>query len=162
MVKKLDPRRKVPYRPRFAGAFKGRAFNAVRRIYPKLAAEHEFDDLLQEAALVFLVCREKYLAQAKAGGRIVDNPAWFMSLFSRALYNRFVDLQRASFSYIPIDELADADHPMSERDLGFCWRTLCELPADVRELLTVLGGGDDSVLPALERCLVKITGSKSP
>ena len=71
-------------------------------------------------------------------------------MFSRSLHNRFVDLQRKSFAYISLDELSEMDEPATEIDAGYCWRVLQELPRDMRELLCVLGLGDDSVLPALK------------
>lgn len=154
-MKKIPARgpRKIPYTPRFVGAFEGRAFNAVKKVYPRLAAEWEFEDLLQEAAVVFLACRERYKGT-------VDNPAWFMALFSRALHNRFIDLQRGSFSYISLDELAEHDEPATERDAGFCWRVLQELPSDMKELLAALGLGDVSVLPALQDRLRALGGGE--
>lgn len=150
-MKKIPQRPKkprVPYCPRFHGSsFEGRTYNMIKQFFPRLAKEHEFDDLLQEAVLVFLICRERF-ADSRSGK--VDNPAWFMSLFARALYWRFIDLQRGQFSYISLDELAEEDEPVTERDAGFCWRVLQELPGDMKELLRVLGLGDDSVLPALK------------
>lgn len=155
---KVKKSKHLPYCPRFSGSpFEGRAFNLVKRVYPRLAAAWEFDDLLQEAALVFLTCRERYLRQAREGGKVVDNPAWFMALYSRALHNRFIDLQRSLRPYISIDGIDEDDLPATEIDLGFCWRLFCELPADVRQLLTLLGEGDDSVLPALNSHVMKET-----
>lgn len=107
---------------------------------------YEFDDLLQEAAIVFLVCRDRYAGK-------VDNPRWFMALFSRALYNRFVDLQRTNRSYSPIDDdLDDRVSPWDEPqpDAGYCRRVLAELPAPIRRLLAAFTAGDDSVLPDLK------------
>lgn len=159
MSEKKVPQRhrepKVPYYPRFAGTFEGHAFNVVKRLYPRLAAEHEFSDLFQEAALVFLICRDRYKEK-------VDNPAWFMALFSRALHNRFVDLQRKSFAYISIDEMMEADEPATEIDAGYCWRVLQELPEDMKELLAALGLGDVSVLPALTDRFRSLAGSGEP
>ena len=143
---------KVPFYPRFTNAFEGHAHNVVRKMYPRLMLEHEFDDLLQEAWVVFLHCRSRYAGK-------VDNPAWFMALFSRALHNRFIDLQRHLFAYIPIDELSDDDEPMTNIDAGYCWRVLQELPGDMRELLQVLGLGDVTVLPALQKRLRELTAS---
>ena len=153
MTKKLPARgaKKLPYLPRFAGAFQGRAYNVAKAMYPKLAFKGlEFDDLLQEAALVFFACRAKY--QGK-----VDNPAWFMALFCRSLHNRFVDLQRSNFPYIPFDEAEGIEEPASEQDAGFVWRELCELPADIRDMLGQLFT-DDAVLPALTERVRQLAG----
>ena len=151
-MRKVPIRRKakVPFCPRFMGAFEGHAFNVVKRMYPRLMAEHEFDDLLQEAWVVFLHCRARYAGK-------VDNPAWFMTIFSRSLHHRFIDLQRASRPYICIDELTETDEPATTIDAGYCWRVLQELPEDMRDLLRCLGFGDDTVLPALQKRLREIT-----
>lgn len=145
---------KVPYRPRLSGVFEGYVYNFVAhqwrtsRLYKQ---GHDFDDLLQEAACVFFVCRERY-------GDVVDNPRWFMALFTRALFNHFVDLKRQSKSYDSLDEIADHESmrpqwtdDSREIDTGYYMRVLHELPADLQDLLRAFSFGDDSVLPALKR-----------
>lgn len=147
-----DQHVKAPYKPRLNRAFEGYIYNFVAhqwrtsRLYKQ---GYDFDDLLQEAAVVFYACRERY-------EKVVDNPRWFMALFSRSLFNRFVDLKRKSVSYSPLDELAEDVQPawMDEArslDAGYCLRVLHELPGDIQELLRAFSFGDDSVLPELKR-----------
>lgn len=135
---------KILFRPQFSGPIEGHAVNMSRRYYPMLAAELEFEDLLQEAWVVFLRCRHRYRG-------VVDNPAWFMAIFSVALRRRMVDLLRMQRPYISIEELAEIDEPATDFDSGFGWRVLCELPTDMRELLLALFGGESSALPALKK-----------
>src|SRR5437879_3859259 len=113
--------RKTLFRPAFNGPIAGHAVNMSRKYYPLLAAELEFEDLLQEAWIVFLTCQRRYRG-------VVDNPAWFMALFSVSLQRRMVDLLRCQRPYISIDDLAEFDEPVTDFDAGFGWRVLCELP----------------------------------
>lgn len=89
---------KIPFRPIWPGPIEGHAINTVRYYYGRLNAWHEFDDLLQEAYIVFIKCKRAY-------GSKVDNPAWFMSLFSNSLRNRFINLIRHGPRYNFIEDL---------------------------------------------------------
>lgn len=144
----------IPFRPRWTSVMEGFTVNYVKKIYPRLATEHEFADLLQEAYLVYMKCRNKY------EGR-VDNPAWFMGIYRQALHNHFLDMWSKSFPYISLDDIEEADEPATKIDVGYCWRVLQELPADMRELLAALGLGDISVLPALRKRLRELEGETS-
>lgn len=90
--------KKIPFRPIWPGSIEGHAVNTVRHYYGRLNAWHEFDDLLQEAYIVFLKCKRAYSGT-------VDNPAWFMSLFSNSLRNRFSNLVRHGPRYNFIEDL---------------------------------------------------------
>lgn len=89
--------KKVPYTPRWQGAVQGHAINTARRIYPSLCAEHEFEDLLQEAYLIYLKVKRRYPQ--------VDTPQWFMSLFSRSLYRHFGRLADRCSRTFSLDDL---------------------------------------------------------
>lgn len=136
----------IPFRPRFGGPIEGHAVNTIKRWYPRLADQMEFEDLLQEAWVVFLRCQARY-------GGTVDNPRWFMALFSVSLHRRFCSLLSDNPAYISDEDLNEQYEPTTELDVGYYWRVLQELPADMRELLAALGLGDDTVLPALRRRL---------
>ena len=90
--------KKIPYRPIWPGPIEGHAVNTVRYYYGRLNAWHEFDDLLQEAYIVFIKCKRAYSGT-------VDNPAWFMSLFSNSLRNRFINLIRHGPRYNFVEDL---------------------------------------------------------
>ena len=113
----------IPFRPIWPGSIEGHAVNTVRYYYGKLHPWHEFDDLLQEAYIVFIKCSRAYAGK-------VDNPAWFMSLFSHSLRNRFINLIRHGPRYNFIEDLESLT-PEAANDLnddGYLRCLLQELP----------------------------------
>lgn len=122
MIKKKTAKR-IPYVPRWAGPIEGHAVNVIKSFFPRLCAEHEFCDLLQEAYIIFMKCKNAY------GGK-VDNRAWFMALFSRSLTNRMIGLLDRSGRYIFIEDEPEIDEPVKE-DLTF-------LGLDLKERLKYL------------------------
>ena len=87
--------------PRWTGPIEGYTINLVRRYYPQLAAEHEFEDLLQEAYIKYLICVRTYKGR-------VDNGAWFMSLYKRALTNHLPSLLHRHARYKLLEYGGDA------------------------------------------------------
>jgi hypothetical protein len=86
------------YKPKWSPELEGYAYNAIRRRWPQLAPWYEWEDLMQEAQLVYLVCAKRY------NGR-VDNPAWFMALFKTAWQRRLADLIKAIPKYSLLEGL---------------------------------------------------------
>ena len=124
----------IKFTPRFNGPIQGRAVNIIKRFYPQLCAEHEFDDLMQEAYLIFMRCKFLY-------GTTVDNPRWFMVLFSRALTNKLINLSKKCGRYISIEALENFDEPVTEIDMAFANRLISELPREVHQLMAAVIGG---------------------
>ena len=124
----------IKFTPRFSGAIFGRAVNICRKAYPQLCAEYEFDDLMQEAFLVFQRCKELY-------GGTVDKPQWFMVLFGRALSNKFINLHKKCGRYISIEALDNFDEPVTDIDVGYASRLIHELPEEVRQLMADVVSG---------------------
>lgn len=118
----------LPFVPRWEGECKGYAYNAMRRFWPTLQAWYEWDDLMQEAFLVFLKCKRRYYT-------FVDTPQWFMALFKTSLHNRLVNLVVSVPRYSLTEEgVSDAlVVPDIAREL---WELTRDLP---RELQVVLG-----------------------
>lgn len=128
----------IPFVPRWSGAVQGHAINTTKRFYPRLAAYHEFDDLLQESYLVFLRCKRRYHGKPSSNYGAVDNPAWFMSLFSRALSNQFLKLISATPRYNLLEDYSDDSslEPIGEvENSGYFAQMLSELPAEILELV---------------------------
>lgn len=75
------------YWPKWTRELEGYAYNAIRRRWPRLAPWYEWEDVMQEAYLVFLLCANRY-------GGAVDNPAWFMALYKTAWSRRLTDLAK--------------------------------------------------------------------
>lgn len=121
-------RPRLPFVPKWDGECKGYAYNAMRRFWPTLQPWYEWDDLMQEAFLVFLKCKRRYYAR-------VDTPQWFMALFKTSLHNRLVNLVVSIPRYSLVE--GDAADAMAVPDLA---RELWELTRDLpRELQVVLG-----------------------
>lgn len=58
-----------------------------KNLWKVASARGDFDDLMQDCWIVFHRCRTKYSG-------IVDNPAWFMSLYKRAIACEFIDMAK--------------------------------------------------------------------
>lgn len=94
-------RPKLSFRPSFTPEIRGVTVNTVRKYYRTLHRTHEFEDLLQEAFLVYWRCKNRYTGT-------VDNPAWFMSLYTQALHNRLRDMLRRQKKAKPFTSLTSA------------------------------------------------------
>jgi len=101
--------------------------NTVRYFYGKLHPWHEFEDLLQEAYIVFMRCKHMY-------GHVVDNPRWFMALFSRSLHNRMINLVQHGPRYNFTEDLVSSGkmitQSQSEND-GYLFRLLDQMPVEL-------------------------------
>lgn len=119
---------KVRFVPRWQGAIEGHAVNVVRRHFAMLCAEHEFDDLLQEAYLVYMRVKASYPA--------IDKPAWFMSVFSVSLRNHLLNMAAKCGRTVSLEDvpLGDLLEPQTA-DLGFSSMVLQELPEAVKHLI---------------------------
>ena len=87
----MTPRRqrvrvRLSWSPKWEGHIRGWAVNFIRKNQWRCDRLHDFDDLLQDAYLVFLKIEERY-------PRVV-HPPHFMALYKRALQNQFHDLAR--------------------------------------------------------------------
>ena len=124
------PQKPVPFVPRWVGPVQGHAINVARRFYPRLAAHHEFDDLLQESYIVFLRCKRRY------GGKI-DNAAWFMSLFRTALHNQFLRLISQLPGYNLIEDYGGHSIPEPVGELessAYLLHLFTQLPIEIVQL----------------------------
>lgn len=70
--------------PVYKGPLEGWAVNYSKANFWRVEATMEWDDLLQEASIVFLRCKAKY--------PVIDTPQHFMALFKRAWMNTLNDL----------------------------------------------------------------------
>lgn len=87
----MTPRRqrarvRLSWSPKWEGHIRGWATNFIRKNQWRCDRLHDFDDLLQDAYLVFLKIQERY-------PRVV-HPPHFMALYKRALSNQFHDMSR--------------------------------------------------------------------
>lgn len=140
--------KRIKFTPRWPGAIEGHAVNAVRKWFPALCAEHEFDDLLQEAWVVFHRCKERYPN--------IDNPKWFMAVFRTSLQNRLMNMAARCGRMIsldaspslPVEEPSVA--PIEERGPGLLGlneivaRVLREVPEEARGFVLAIFFGPEA------------------
>ncbi len=131
-------KRMIPFTPRWQGPVEGHAVNVVKSFFPKLCADNEFDDLMQEAYIVFMRCSKRYKNTANM------NPAWFMSLFRNSLRNRLINLSVKCHHTVNIDELnQDATAELSVKDnIGYLACVFSDLDVRVRRLTHDMCFGD--------------------
>lgn len=110
--------------PQWEGPIEGWVVNMMSKHYWRVEATLERSDLIQEAYVVFLRCKEAYAGKIKA-----SEPQHFMSLFQRSFLNTIHDLSvddtrfRETFvpdhvtqrdgesgSWVPIDYAGDTDN----------------------------------------------------
>lgn len=69
----------------FDGAISGWAVNHIKKNYWRVGHLHDFEDLISDAYLKFLECKQRYEGE-------VTEPKHFMALFKRAFSNHIHDL----------------------------------------------------------------------
>ncbi len=77
-------RQRLDFVPQFDGAISGWAVNYIKRNYWRVASRHEFEDLIQEAWIIFDKVRDNYPH--------VNNAPQFFCLFRTAFTNHIHDL----------------------------------------------------------------------
>lgn len=142
----MKPRAAVPFQPCWVGPIEGYTINAIKRYYPKLQAVYEFEDLIQEAYIKFIVCCRSYSNKKgnSARGR-VTNPAWFMALYKTALNNHLTGLvqRHGRYNFLEYSDPAELDM-VTEADPGelmHVLKILGNLPVEFTEVQVELVGG---------------------
>lgn len=145
----LPIKRLIPFTPRWRGPIEGHAVNTVRSFFPKLCADHEFDDLMQEGYIVFMRCSTRYKNTANM------NPAWFMSLFRNSLRNKLINLSAKCKHTVDIDALNhDTTAELCIKDnIGYLACVFSDLDVRVRRLTHDMCFGDESGSKAAMRTL---------
>lgn len=113
---------KIRFNPRWEGVH-GLAITLVSKYFAMLCAEHEFDDLMQEAYIVFMKCKRAYPH--------IDNQKWFTSLYGNALANKLLNLAARCGRMISLEDLPPGieDRPDGAGDEGYARVLLAELAA---------------------------------
>lgn len=117
----------LPFRPHWSGEIQGYAYNSTRRYWPTLRAWYEWEDLTQEAYLVYMMCDRRYRGR-------VDNGAWFMALYKSSWHNKLVDLvvRVPQYSLGQSAELWEPAAPDIVREL---WEIYRGLPQELQVVL---------------------------
>ncbi len=119
-------RKRLKFIPRFTGAIEGWATNYINKNYWRIEAQHDFDDLLQDAYLYFLICVNRY--------PYVIEPAHFMALFKRCFINHINSLARQSSPIEAINILT----LINPDNYGYLTVLLNEAPEEIKCLLRTI------------------------
>lgn len=140
--------RKLSWRPSWKGVLEN--YSKKTCSHHLWRVEHlgfEFEDLLQEAWIVYRTCREKY--------HYVTEPQHFMSLFMTSLSNRITDLSNKSaaeadtFSEI---ELSETDHwgqIEQEAELRLRMSRLQDASEEVRKVINLIFRAPEALLKSI-------------
>lgn len=135
----MSTKRKTIYVPRYEGAIEGYVNNFLRANFWRVAATMQYEDVTQEAYVVFLRLAAKY--------GVLDTPQHFMALFKTAWFNHFTDLTHADSKHRQgvsgVAGFQDSDESTSLLDLlpgdlenaGYLATLLRQAPEDVRKAL---------------------------
>jgi DNA-directed RNA polymerase specialized sigma24 family protein len=133
---------KIKFQPQWRGPIEGYTINTLRRYYPKLMATHEFEDLLQEARIKFLVCQRAYCRKAYKGGG--GNAAWFMAYYKCSLINHLNTLvmRNSRYNFLEYSDPVLLIEPLLAEDNEIdVLRVLANLPTEFAEVLMLLANG---------------------
>lgn len=118
---------KIPFTPRWQRV-EGCAVLVIREHYGWLCAEYEFDDLMQEAYLVYMKVKARYPH--------IDNQKWFLGMFTVSLRNKLQNMARKTGRTISLEELPQGlPEAVLDFDEGYARRLLAELPERARQLI---------------------------
>jgi hypothetical protein len=140
----------VSYLPEWKGPVEGYVVNFLKKNYWRVAATHEYEEAMQEARLVFLVCASHY--------PLLDTPQHFMALFKRTLENEFHDLsEKATKARALLPEQMDEDGPsmydvVGELDNDGALRTMVrQAPSEVVMVLNLFLNAPQELLELAQR-----------
>jgi hypothetical protein len=128
--------------------------HARKQVYKHLWRMHgreTYDDLMQEAFLVYARVHARYATKA-------TNPAWLMSLYRESLHHHLIDLARRSVvrarSELVTDEVdistTDTSEPVDVYDHAL--EAIERAPDEIRSVLLVLLKAPDELLEEIHRC----------
>ena len=131
----------LKFTPHWKGEIEGFVVKFLSKNMWRVSKMMEYEDALQESYVVFLGCAEYYRGK-------VDNPAWFMALFKRSLFNRFNDFSRKAYCLGSEVQYTEAGYDLhkTENSLGEFQFKLEQAPAEIKQVLEVLFGSPQEVL----------------
>jgi hypothetical protein len=137
------------YTPSFEGPIEGFVHNFLKRNFWRVAASMEYEDVLQEARLLFLELKQRYPQ--------VDTPQWFMTLFKRSFSNHFHDLSKTdtdvrSGTSISNSSAEDSSEISLEtlmgdpENAGYMTTLIGQAPEEVRSVLNLIANAPAELL----------------
>lgn len=144
------------------GPAEGYAKNQVHRHLWRMHGREQFEDLMQEAFLVYTKVESRYVNE-------IDNPQWLMALFREALQHRLTDLARRNFRRYT-SELTGESEAMEEvidehaQPLDMITQLITALdkaPSEFRAALLVLIKAPDELLEEVQKMARRSIGRAS-
>jgi hypothetical protein len=144
------------FRPRWNGPCEAFAKRFVAANLWRVQALLDKDEAIQECAVIFARCCRLYEGK-------VDNPAWFMSLFTRALSRDFHTLSNKNAKAVAARQAAKRNrHPIiAELQDGPVYTALCHASEDLRQVFIVLAAAPQELLGLMLGYPVKDEGAWS-
>jgi hypothetical protein len=139
------------YQPLWQGPFEAWSRQFVAKNHWRVAALCEFDDAVQECAVVFARCAKLYYGK-------VDNAAWFMALYKAAVVNYFNTLAKKNKKAAESSKTAPpryADGEAVDWSSGPLLALLNQASVELREVLIVIAAAPSELLTLM------LAGSKS-
>lgn len=127
------------FEPKWEGVFESYTASYVLKNLWRVQRTCDFEDAMQEARIVFLDCSRRY-------GATVDNAAWFMALYKRALASQFHNLssidtrhkQFAVLSDVTREDQPDPEPIGSLDNEGALVLLIRQAPDEVRAVLSLM------------------------
>jgi hypothetical protein len=135
----------VEWRPVWCGTFEASARTFARKNLWRINKQFEYEDAVQECAVVFLRCCRAYEGKVTSGGH-------FMALYKRALINDFNNLARRNQRFELVDIAvveACRRQPTSELPTALLLSSLGRASAELREVLRVIVEGPAELLKVM-------------
>lgn len=139
-----------PAIPSFVGPIEGYVVNYLRANFWRVKNSMEYEDMLQEAHVVYLRLAQKY--------HDIDTPQHFMALFKTAWSNHFVDISRKDTNsrlMMYENQFADNDDVLSnflssvvgdQSNTGHLVVMIKQAPAEVRQVLSLFINAPTEIL----------------
>lgn len=140
--------------PPFEGTLEGFTKKYLNSHGWRLQSAFEFDDLMQEAYIVYLKCKRAYEGK-------IDNAAWFMGLYKSSLARRVHDLSKETTvinELVPLEQSVNGDDfnlldvlslVQSETD-GYMEILKRQMPEELRAVFSFLENAPAPLLASIE------------
>lgn len=125
----------ITYRPKWEGPFEAWSRKFVAANLWRVSALVEYEDAVQECAVVFSRCCKYYIGT-------VDNPAWFMALYIRSVNNTFHMLASKNRRLLEVRQVVGDLHQSHRVDIelsnGPVLAALSHASEELRQVLRVI------------------------
>lgn len=138
--------------PQFDSSVEGYTVKFISRHYWRLRDRMEFEDLMQDARIVFIRCKRNFRYDCPTAGQ-------FMGYYKRALFNHITELCRGTQKAPEVDLLTDEGQDLAESlaatligetdNSGALLVMVSQAPQEVQKILKILLNPNDEQRRAL-------------